>query len=464
MNRASRRAATRNKERRAPAALEQDLRDAIRDHRVGKFHEAEARYRNILRSMPQNATALHFLGVLRHQQGRPDEGVELVRRALALAPTYVDAWSNLGNVYKESGRMDDAAAAYRQALSLSEEHSAAWNNLGVVLRARGEPAPAVEALRRAIDLAPDFADAYYNLGNALRECGRLAEAVAAYRQALSLDSSHARAHYRLGYALYMSGARAEATQVFRRWLDVEPGNPIPGHMLAAFSGENVPDRASDDYVRVTFDGFAASFDDVLVHRLGYQAPKAVLDALAPVLGAPQTAYDILDAGCGTGLCGPLLKPYARSLTGVDLSTGMLARARARETYDRLCADEITRFLAGNRRSFDVIVFVDTLCYFGELNRLAQMAHGALRAGGWIAFTVERSDDVDAYRMEPHGRYSHARAYVDRLLASAGFEDIESAPVVLRRELGAPVQGWVVRARARDDCGAARACAPPHARG
>jgi predicted TPR repeat methyltransferase len=453
MNRASRRAATRGKKRLSGGmAPEEALREAIRHHSEGEFGAAEAVYNKVLKAVPQNADALHFLGVLRHQQGRSEEGIGLMQRALALAPAYVDAWSNLGNVYKESGRLEDAEAAYRRALTLDDAHAAAWNNLGVVLRARGEPAQAVDALRRAIEIAPTFADAHFNLGNALRECRRIAEAVAAYRDALALNPSHTRAHYRLGYALYMSGAHTEAADVFKRWLALEPQNPIPTHMLAAFSGENVPLRASDDYVRVTFDGFAASFDDVLLHRLDYRAPELLLEALAPVLGAPRSAYDILDAGCGTGLCGPLLKPYARSLTGVDLSAGMLTRARARQSYDRLHEEEITRFLAAHGGLFDVIASADTLCYFGDLQALAQTARRALRAGGWIALTVERSDDVETYRIQPHGRYSHARTYVERVLVASGFEAVESMPVVLRRELGAPVEGWVVRSRVPERAG------------
>jgi predicted TPR repeat methyltransferase len=451
MNRADRRAATRGKKR-LPGGMapEEALRAAIRQHSAGNLREAEIVYNKVLGVIPQDADALHFLGVLRHQQGRTDEGVSLVQHALALAPGYVDAWSNLGNLYKESARLGEAEAAYRRALSLNEHHASAWNNLGVVLRARGQTAEAVEALSRAVDISATFADAHYNLGNALHQCRRLAEAIAAYREVLLLNPSHARAHLRLGYALYMTGAHEEAADVFRRWLVVEPENPIPSHMFAACSGENIPERASDGYVRKTFDGFAASFDDVLLHRLDYDAPQQLLKVLTPVLGTPGCLYDVLDAGCGTGLCGPLLKPYARTLTGVDLSPGMLSRARTRAAYDRLHEDEITRFLAARDAAFDVIASADTLCYFGDLQRIAQTACRALRAGGWIGFTVERSDDVETYRIQPHGRYSHARAYVEGALAHAGFEAIHVISAVLRRELGSDVEGWVVRARVPND--------------
>ena len=91
----------------------------------------------------------------------------------------------------------------------------------------------------------------------------------------------------------------------------------------------------------------------------------------------------------------------------------------------------------------------TLCYFGDLQLVAQAARSALRPGGWIGFTVERADDAETYRLHPHGRYSHARIYVERVLAHAGFEAPQILPAVLRRELGSDVQGWVVRARATE---------------
>ncbi|HEY3583115.1 MAG TPA: methyltransferase, partial [Casimicrobiaceae bacterium] len=90
---------------------------------------------------------------------------------------------------------------------------------------------------------------------------------------------------------------------------------------------------------------------------------------------------------------------------------------------------------------------DTLCYFGELGDALAAARNALRGEGWLAFTLERADDVDASRINPHGRYSHAPRYVEATLALAGFTRIDLSQAVLRREAGAPVEGLVVRAQA-----------------
>jgi predicted TPR repeat methyltransferase len=157
----------------------------------------------------------------------------------------------------------------------------------------------------------------------------------------------------------------------------------------------------------------------------------------------------LDAGCGTGLCGPLIAPYVSRLTGVDLSSGMLGKAQARGVYDALVKSELTRFFNERRNEYDLVISADTLVYFGVLAGAFEGAFHALRAGGLFIFTVEKAPDADApagHRLNPHGRYSHTRGYVERTLKAAGFRDVAVELDVLRMEGGRPVDGLVVTAR------------------
>jgi predicted TPR repeat methyltransferase len=59
--------------------------------------------------------------------------------------------------------------------------------------------------------------------------------------------------------------------------------------------------------------------------------------------------DVLDAGCGTGLCGAIVAPYARRLVGVDLSEGMLVHATSKNVYDSLIKAELTEYLRGTAK-------------------------------------------------------------------------------------------------------------------
>jgi predicted TPR repeat methyltransferase len=128
----------------------------------------------------------------------------------------------------------------------------------------------------------------------------------------------------LGLAYYTMGCVDEAAKVYRDWMAEEPDNPLPRHYLEACTGEAVPDRADDAYVEATFDAFADSFHAKL-EQFRYRAPQFVADAVLRIHGEPDKQLDVLDAGCGTGLCGPMVAPYARRLVGMDLSAPMLAK-------------------------------------------------------------------------------------------------------------------------------------------
>jgi predicted TPR repeat methyltransferase len=172
--------------------------------------------------------------------------------------------------------------------------------------------------------------------------------------------------------------------------------------------------------------------------------------------APSRSLDVLDAGCGTGLCGPLLAPYARRLTGIDLSPGMLAHAREKQVYDELLEGELTEYLRGCRAAYDVVASADTLVYFGGLEEVIAAAAGALKPGGILVLTLEHGTAPDApdFKLEMHGRYTHARPYVERLLRESGLIP-EIASAELRLESGNPVAGLVIRAIKRGGDGGAK---------
>lgn len=421
------------------------LSQAIKDHQQGNLVAAEKIYQAILQTAPQQPDACHFLGVLFHQTGRSELAIAFIKRAIAGSPKYTDAYNNLGNVYKESGDLENAARSYRKAIDLSPQHSSALNNLGVVLKEQGEYDQAIQLLKKAIALEPARADYFHNLGNAYRKLGDLQNSANAYRQSIALQPYQADAYRSLWRILYLAGQLDEAGQVLRQWLDFDPDNAIAKHTYAAYAGgELVPERASDKYVQSTFDNFAGSFDKVL-ERLDYRAPQLVARAVGNVLASPAGERRVLDAGCGTGLCGPLLRPYAARLVGVDLSPKMLAKAAGRQVYEELIEAELVGYLEQQPSAFDLIVSADTLVYFGELRAFFQAAKNALLPGSPLIFTLERGDCSHGFKLNIHGRYSHTPDYVRSLLTEAGFRLCAIEDENLRKEAGVPVAGLVVTA-------------------
>lgn len=395
------------------------LLKAINTHKAGRTAEAKAMYERILRRRPHDADALNFLGMLEFQRGERARGIKFLQRSVQSMPGNPHAWLNLGNMMMGVGEAEAGADAYR----------------------------------RATDLAPDLWQAWLNRGICLRRLRRFEEAMDCLKTAISLKPEHDAAYEKLGMILYRGGKTEELAALYRGWVEYNPDNPTARHMYAAVMGEEMPDRASDDYVRTTFDHFAESFDDNL-RDLQYRAPQLLADALARYNPPPDGAErkpDILDAGAGTGLCGPLLRDRAGTLVGVDLSSGMLKLARERRLYDELVVMELCEFMRSRPAAFDIVLSADTLVYFGALEEALAAAATCLRPGGLLAFTVERLETTDpatTFTLGVHGRYMHTAAYLGATLEAARFETREIAPVVLRTELGTDVHGFAVVATVR----------------
>ena len=286
------------------------------------------------------------------------------------------------------------------------------------LLARDDLAGAADLLLQAIEAAPRFVSAWFALGELRQKAGARDDAIAAFQQVCALDAED-----RLGAGLHL----------------VRLGALAPGDMPSA-------------YVRTLFDQYAARFENGLVDGLGYRGPALLHDAIAAVCAdarRPMQFSDMLDLGCGTGLAGAAFRPAVRRLTGVDLSAGMVAAARAKDIYDRLETSDIAAFLQAEARAGDryaLLIAADVFPYLSWLPPVLAAAARALAPGGLIGFTVETHAGDDVI-LAATLRYAHGAAHVRSALAGAGLTllRLEAAPA--RSEAGIPVPGLVVVAEA-----------------
>jgi tetratricopeptide (TPR) repeat protein len=164
-------------------ALRAELDQGLALHQQGKLAEAERIYRKVLRQQPNRFDALHLLGVIAVQTGRPAAGAELIQKAISLNATIAVAHSNLGNAFRDLKRPEDALASYDRAIALEPDNPVAHINRGNALADLKRPEDALASYAKAIALKPNAA-AYFNHGNALRDLKRSDDALSSYVKAI----------------------------------------------------------------------------------------------------------------------------------------------------------------------------------------------------------------------------------------------------------------------------------------
>jgi tetratricopeptide (TPR) repeat protein len=179
-----------------------------------------------LRLRPDNAAALHNLGLALHDQGKLEESVEQFQQAVRLRPDFADAHSDLGMVLAKLKRWDDAAAHFQQVIRLRPDQPDGLIHLGAVLRELGKLDESAERLRQAARMKPDDASLHSSLGLTLQMLGRLTESEEHLRIALKLDPKHADAHNNLAVTLAQMCRFPEAIEQYDEAIRLQPEQAI----------------------------------------------------------------------------------------------------------------------------------------------------------------------------------------------------------------------------------------------
>ena len=418
---------------------------------LGRLEEAVASYRQAIALKPDLAEAHSWLAKTLRDLGRLEDAEASYRQTRVLNPDSAEALCNLGLVLSDLGRLEEAEASFRQAITLKPAFAEAYSDRGIVLSDLGRLEEAEACYRQAIALKPDYAKAHTNLGIVLGDLGRLEDAVDSHRQAIALNPDAAAAHRSLGNTLQSFGKIEEALCAYETVLRLNPDDEYIAHLFAALRGINT-ERATNSYVTHVFDGYAEKFESSLVGQLSYEIPTVIAHRLRSLISEDRPQWDILDLGCGTGLVGVELADLAKMLVGIDLSVKMLEKARAKNIYHRLVADDIQLALVKEpNASFDLVVSTDVFIYIGDLTAIFDGIFQVLRPGGWFAFSVEgifpagdeRVEDLPGYQLNITARYSHSLKYLSSFTDSGRFALLDMKIERIRMENGQPVMGYIV---------------------
>ena len=145
-------------------------------------------------------------------------------------------------------------------------------------------------------------------------------------------------------------------------------------------------EASTDELMEVYDGWADRYDRELLEDWGYTSPQKAVQLLLEAMDSPMLA--VLDAGCGTGLVGVLLKEAGlSSLTGIDYSPGMLAEAERKGVYDALHTMDMNLPLTLPSDSYDAVTCIGTFTSTHVKPEAVKELARVTRSGGVLVFTV-----------------------------------------------------------------------------
>jgi predicted TPR repeat methyltransferase len=412
---------------------------------AGRFEEAAAIYREVLRREPAHFGALYALGVMAAQEMRTEEAERLIGQALGRNPHFPEGWCMRGRLQAQLGRMGEALASFDRASALSPGSLEALSGRAEVLVRANRPAEALECLDRLVQAEPHRMSHWNYRGAALMGLRRFEDALTSFDTALSIDPAHAGSWSNRGASLIALDRFAEAAESYDRVLALDPALP-EAEATREFVRFKMKEgtRCPPDYMRKLFDEFSAHYDTTMLETLSYRGHQHVRAMIDRVLPHPARPLRILDLGPGTGLTGEAVKDLAAGgrLDGIDIAPRMIEKARARGLYDDLVLGDIETVLAQPGPRYDLVIAADTMIYFGDLGPTLSGVAARLEPGGFYVLAVETKEG-EGWEQTDANRFRHSQSYIMAAAAQAGLALRDIFPCMLRRHGAEMAAGFAV---------------------
>jgi protein O-GlcNAc transferase len=400
------------------------LQRAIAFQQRGNLAAAEELYRAILDAEPDQFDALHLLGVIRLQQRRTEEAVDLIEAALRVRPDVVEAHSNLAKGLALLGRDEKAVAQFDRALAIRPDDAGTLVDRGRVLARLARHAEALASYQRALAINPNNVAVHYQLGCVLQALERHSVALASFDQALMIKGDFVEALDRRGLSLRALGRDDEALVSHDKALAIRPD-----------FAEALLHRGTALLGLMRFDQALASLDKALAIKPGHadalnnrgialKELRRLDEALASydqALGvAPGHAEALVNRGNALQLLGrdeEALASFDRALAVrpdlVDAHYNRAALLKSTGRFEESLAgyDAAIELAPDHPEAFGAAEAALAICDWGRVEKIAAAVPSAIAAGraSVTPFVLLGLCDDPSLQLEC------ARAYVKELL-------------------------------------------------
>ena len=331
--------------------------------------------------------------------GQFDKAISLYEKAISIKPNYYEAHYKLGQSNHKLGQLDTAVRSYKKVVDINPEFAVNHTNkiLSVVyFFSKGQIPDALDLLEILIKNSPKDALLFNMIGGCYAALREVDMSIQNYEKALALKPNYA----------------------------------IPQHMINSLTG-NTSKEPPKEYVKNLFDDYAQKFNDSLVEKLQYKLPFIIKEFIYKSNNSKSNFKKVIDLGCGTGLAGPDLRQISDNLTGIDLSSNMIDKARELNIYDNLIVGDIVEQLELLEEKYDLFVALDVFIYIGEPTNFFNVIKKRCNKNSLFIFSIEIQED-EGYSLLKSSRYAHSESYILDV-ASNGFKLVDSHNVRLRKE-------------------------------
>ncbi|MCH9743369.1 MAG: tetratricopeptide repeat protein [Gammaproteobacteria bacterium] len=438
-----------------------------------KLDDATALLRKALEINPHHYPSLYYLGQLLLNNQQPKEAVKYFNQCINQDPRGVELNHKLGLAFFHTKQYENAIHYFRITLMLDLEHiDANYNlanaflqinktelslnyflkqleikpslechmNIGLLYVDLKEYSDAEKHFLQALEFDPHDLSAHLNLGSLHLKFDHTHKALHHYQEVIKLEPDNLPVHLNLGGLYRKLSDYDSAIRHFKEAQRIDPNDITAKFVLSALCQKDCPDETPREFTSELFNQYAPHFEKHLCESLEYVAPQLLHQAVLEKLGE-QNQLDVLDLGCGTGLCGSLFAPIAKTLIGIDLSEDMITEAKNKKTYSLLKVSDINEALT-EFHDMDVILAADVFVYIGNLDKIFENVYKSLKPGGLFAFTVEKGSKHD-YILQKNTRYAHSNKYIERLSKDNHLNILRLNEAVLRKEGETPVKGNLV---------------------
>lgn len=291
----------------------------------------------------------------------------------------------------------------------------------------------------------DLTETNYRLAVDMARRGQVDDAILRFRITLWLAPDHVPSLYNLGCLYHHKRMNNKALDCFKKVIQRVPDHYDAIFMVASMDpsmikAEILPKTMPPEMAIEYFDGLADQYDYVQQANV-YQLPALTHQLLMPELEKAGNINNLIDLGCGTGLCGAQFREQFANLVGVDFSNRMLDEAyrkmdrRGVKIYTRLEHQDMRlHFQQEKEAFFDVALCLSVLPYLGDLEALFAGVRLVLQQGGWFACSFDpykiNGNPAEGFGMMPQtGYFGHDLRYVLQRAESYGFESMRTGEVL-----------------------------------